>query len=33
MRWMLLAVVLVVLIALGYYGMEDIRRYRRLREM
>jgi hypothetical protein len=33
MRWMLLAVVVVVLVGLGYYGIEDARRYRRLREM
>lgn len=33
MRWLLLAVVLVVLVALGYYGLEDVRRYRRLRDM
>jgi hypothetical protein len=33
MRWMLLAVVVVVLVAVGYYGIEDVRRYRRLRGM
>ena len=33
MRWMLVAVVVVVLVVLGYYGIEDIRRYYRLRGM
>ena len=33
MRWMLLAVVLVVMVGLGYYGLEDLRRYLRLRDM
>ena len=33
MRWILLAVVLLVLVGLGYYGIEDVRRYRRLSEM
>jgi len=33
MRWTLLAAVLLVMVALGYYGIEDIRRYLRLRDM
>lgn len=33
MRWMLLAVVLLLLIGVGYYGLEDVRRYLRLRDM
>ena len=33
MRWMLLAVVVVILVGVGYYGIEDVRRYRRLRGM
>ena len=33
MRWMLVAVVVVVLVVLGYYGIEDVRRYYRLRDM
>lgn len=33
MRWMLLAVVLVVMVGLGYYGLQDLRRYLRLRDM
>jgi hypothetical protein len=36
MRWMLVAVVvvvLVVLVVLGYYGIEDMKRYYRLRGM
>lgn len=33
MRWMLLAAVLVVLVGLGYYGFEDLRRYLRLRDL
>lgn len=33
MRWMLLAVVLLVLVGVGYYGVEDVRRYLRLRDM
>ena len=33
MRWMLVAVVVVVLVVVGYYGIEDIRRYYRLRGM
>jgi len=33
MRWVLLAVVVVILVGLGYYGLEDVRRYRRLRGM
>ena len=33
MRWLLLAVVVVILVGLGYYGLEDLRRYRRLRGM
>jgi len=33
MRFVLLVVVLGILVALGYYGLEDIRRYRRLRDM
>ncbi len=33
MRWMLVAVVVVVLVVLGYYGIEDMRRYYRLRGM
>ncbi|TDW70048.1 DUF6893 family small protein [Kribbella pratensis] len=33
MRWMLLAVVLLLLVGVGYYGLEDIRRYLRLRDM
>jgi hypothetical protein len=33
MRWVLLAVVVVILVGLGYYGLEDLRRYRRLRGM
>ena len=33
MRWMLVAVVVVVLVALGYYGIEDMKRYYRLRGM
>jgi hypothetical protein len=30
---MLVAVVVVVLVVLGYYGIEDVRRYYRLRGM
>jgi hypothetical protein len=33
MRWVLLVVVLLILVGLGYYGLEDARRYRRLRDM
>ena len=33
MRWMLLAVVLLLLVGVGYYGLEDMRRYLRLRNM
>jgi len=33
MRWMLLAVVLLLLVGVGSYGREDIRRYLRLRDM
>ncbi|WP_442914402.1 DUF6893 family small protein [Kribbella sp. NBC_00709] len=33
MRWMLLAVVLLAMVVLGYYGLEDVRRYLRLRDM
>ena len=33
MRWMLLAAVLLVMVGLGYYGIEDMRRYLRLRDM
>jgi len=33
MRWMLLAVVLLLLVGVGYYGLEDVRRYLRLRDM
>jgi hypothetical protein len=33
MRWMLLAAVLLVVVGLGYYGIEDVRRYLRLRDM
>lgn len=33
MRWMLLAAVLLVMVGLGYYGIEDVRRYLRLRDM
>ncbi len=33
MRWTLLAAVLLVMVTLGYYGIEDIRRYLRLRDM
>ena len=33
MRFVLLAVVVVVLVVLGYYGIEDMRRYYRLRGM
>ncbi|RZU15548.1 hypothetical protein EV645_3086 [Kribbella rubisoli] len=33
MRWMLIAVVLLLLIGVGYYGLEDVRRYLRLRDM
>ena len=33
MRFVLLGIVLLVLLGLGYYGLEDIRRYRRLRDM
>jgi hypothetical protein len=33
MRWMLVAVVVVVLVVLGYYGIEDMKRYYRLRGM
>jgi hypothetical protein len=33
MRFVLLVVVLGILVVLGYYGLEDIRRYRRLRDM
>jgi hypothetical protein len=33
MRWMLMAVVLLVLVGLGYYGLQDMRRYLRLRDM
>ena len=33
MRWILLAVVLLLLVGVGYYGLEDIRRYLRLRDM
>jgi len=33
MRWILLAAVLLVMVGLGYYGIEDMRRYLRLRDM
>jgi uncharacterized protein DUF6893 len=33
MRWMLVAVVLLVLVGLGYYGLDDVRRYLRMRDM
>lgn len=33
MRWTLLAAVLLVMVGLGYYGIEDVRRYLRLRDM
>jgi hypothetical protein len=33
MRWVLLVVVLLILVGLGYYGLEDARRYRRRRDM
>jgi hypothetical protein len=33
MRLVLLGAVLVVLVMLGYYGLEDIRRYLRIRDM
>ncbi len=33
MRFKLLVLVLLVLVAVGYYGLEDIRRYRRIRDM
>ncbi|WP_432888527.1 DUF6893 family small protein [Kribbella sp. CA-245084] len=33
MRWMLIAVVLLLLVGVGYYGLEDVRRYLRLRDM
>jgi hypothetical protein len=33
MRFVLLAAVVVVLVVLGYYGVQDMRRYFRLRSM
>ncbi|MFC6160607.1 DUF6893 family small protein [Kribbella sp. NPDC058693] len=33
MRWMLVAVVLLLLVGLGYYGLDDVRRYLRMRDM
>jgi uncharacterized protein (UPF0333 family) len=33
MRFVLLAVVVVALVVVGYYGIEDMRRYYRLRDM
>ncbi|TCO33687.1 hypothetical protein EV652_103689 [Kribbella steppae] len=33
MRLMLLGLLLLVLLAIGYYGLEDIRRYLRIRDM
>ena len=33
MRLMLLGLLLLVLLAVGYYGLEDIRRYLRIRDM
>lgn len=33
MRFKLLVLVLLVLVAVGYYGLEDIRRYLRIRDM
>ena len=33
MRWMLMAVVLLLLVGVGYYGLEDVRRYLKLRDM
>jgi hypothetical protein len=33
MRLVLLGAVLVVLVMLGYYGLEDIKRYLRIRDM
>jgi len=33
MRLMLLGLLLLVLLVIGYYGLEDIRRYLRIRDM
>jgi len=33
MRLVLLGAVLVVLVMLGYYGLEDVKRYLRIRDM
>jgi len=33
MRFLLLVVVLGFLVVLGYYGLEDVRRYLRIRDM
>jgi hypothetical protein len=33
MRWMVMGVVLLILVGVGYYGVEDVRRYLRLRDM
>ena len=33
MRIVLLVILLLVLLAVGYYGLDDIRRYRRIRDM
>ncbi len=33
MRFKLMVFVLLVLVAVGYYGLEDIRRYLRIRDM
>jgi hypothetical protein len=33
MRFVLLGIVLLVLLGLGYYGLDDIRRYLRIRDM
>jgi hypothetical protein len=33
MRFVLLGIVLLVLLGLGYFGLEDVRRYLRIRDM
>jgi hypothetical protein len=33
MHWKLFTIVLLVLVGLGYYSVDDVRRYLRLRDM
>ncbi|MFG1814730.1 DUF6893 family small protein [Kribbella sp. NPDC049174] len=33
MRIVVLGILLLILLAIGYYGLDDIRRYRRIRDM